>query len=272
MVDEIIRVENATFEYDGEPALRGVSMSVRAGEFIVVIGHNGSGKSTLAKLLNALLTPASGKVYVSGLDSALQENIMSIRAQVGMVFQNPDNQIVTSIVEDDVAFGCENIGVAPEDIRRRVTDALDVVGMSAYSEHATHLLSGGQKQRVAIAGALAMQPKCIVLDESTAMLDPRGRSEVLTAIHALNRNLGAAIVLITHHMREAINADRVIVMSDGCIIAAGTPAEIFSNYQLLESAGLSVPDTVKLNRRLELPLDALSVDSCADAILSRTNR
>ncbi|MDR0818100.1 MAG: energy-coupling factor transporter ATPase [Oscillospiraceae bacterium] len=262
----IIRVENVTYTYEGEPALRGVSLDVSSGEFVVILGHNGSGKSTLAKLLNALLLPGSGKVYVGELDTSDLSNTIAIRAQVGMVFQNPDNQLVASIVEDDVAFGCENLGVESSEINRRVDEALAAVDMSEYREHATHQLSGGQKQRVAIAGVLAMRPKCIVLDESTAMLDPRGRAEVLDAVHTLNRDIGITVILITHHMREAIGADRVVVLSDGFVLADGAPTEVFSNSEILDAAGLSVPDTVKLNESLNLPLNALTVNECADAI------
>ncbi|MDR2606269.1 MAG: energy-coupling factor transporter ATPase, partial [Oscillospiraceae bacterium] len=236
----MIKTDNITYAYEGEPALRGVSLTIGAGEFIAVLGHNGSGKSTLAKMFNALLIPSSGKVCVDGLDTSDEKNIIKIRTTVGMVFQNPDNQFVATIVEDDVAFGCENLGIEPLEIRQRVNDALDAVGMGEYAEHDTHRLSGGQKQRIAIAGVLAMRPKCIVLDESTAMLDPQGRAEVLDAVRRLNKELGITIILITHHMQEAIGADRVVVLSDGFVLADGTPESVFANTDTLESAGLDV--------------------------------
>jgi len=262
----MIQIDNIIYAYEGEPALRGVSLNINAGEFIVVLGHNGSGKSTLAKMLNALIIPSGGKVYIDGMDSSDERNTIKIRNTVGMVFQNPDNQFVATLVEDDVAFGCENLGIESSEIRKRVDDALSAVGMSEYAGHDTHRLSGGQKQRVAIAGVLAMQPKCIILDESTAMLDPRGRDEVLEAVHKLNKELGITIILITHHMREAIGADRVVVLSDGFILADGTPSSVFANTEVLDAAGLDVPDTVKLNLDLGLPMDNLSVEDCSQAI------
>jgi energy-coupling factor transport system ATP-binding protein len=268
MNNPLIRADKVTYTYEGEPALREVTLNVNEGEFLVILGHNGSGKSTLAKMFNALLAPNGGSVRVDGLDTADPMNTLAIRARVGMVFQNPDNQLVATIVEDDVAFGCENLGIESAEIRRRVDYALEVVSMTEYAKHSTHQLSGGQKQRVAIAGVLAMRPKCIVLDESTAMLDPRGRAEVLEAVHKLNRELGITIVLITHHMREAIDADRVVVLTDGSVLADGAPPEVFASPELLDAAGLSVPDTVKLNDRLGLPLHSLSVDDCAMAIFN----
>ena len=252
-------------------ALRGVDTAIEKGSFVVVLGHNGSGKSTFAKSLNAILLPCGGKVYVEGMDTQDEACLLEIRRRVGMVFQNPDNQIVANVVEEDVAFAPENLGVASEAIRRRVDDALTAVDMTAFMTHAPHLLSGGQKQRVAIAGVIAMEPECIVLDEATAMLDPIGRQEVLSAVHKLNREKGITVVLITHHMNEAEEADRVIVMDDGRIALDGTPKEVFTQVEPLRTMGLTVPDTVDLLDRLrkdglDVPLDALTVDECAAAI------
>lgn len=269
----IIQVENITFTYPEEerPALRGVSLSIEPGTFTAVLGHNGSGKSTLAKHFNAIYTPTTGRVLVDGMDTADDENLLAVRGTVGMVFQNPDNQIVANVVEDDVAFAPENLGVEPKEIRRRVDDALRQVGMYEFREHAPHLLSGGQKQRVAIAGVIAMQPKCIVLDEPTAMLDPSGRREVVSTALRLCREQGITVVLITHHMDECIEADRLVVMSDGRIIADGAPKDVFAQRALLESEGLAVPVTTALLQDLEaagidVRTDALSVEGCADAI------
>ena len=260
-------------EEGSEPvlALRGVDTAIEKGSFVVVLGHNGSGKSTFAKSLNAILLPCGGKVYVEGMDTQDEACLLEIRRRVGMVFQNPDNQIVANVVEEDVAFAPENLGVASEKIRRRVDDALAAVDMTAFMTHAPHLLSGGQKQRIAIAGVIAMEPECIVLDEATAMLDPIGRQEVLSAVHKLNREKGITVVLITHHMNEAEDADRVIVMDDGNVALDGTPKEVFTQVEALRSMGLTVPDTVDLLDRLrkdglDLPLDALTVDECAAAI------
>ena len=252
-------------------ALRGVDTAIEKGSFVVVLGHNGSGKSTFAKCLNAILLPCGGKVYVEGMDTQDEACLLEIRRRVGMVFQNPDNQIVANVVEEDVAFAPENLGVPAEKIRRRVDDALAAVDMTAFMTHAPHLLSGGQKQRVAIAGVIAMEPECIVLDEATAMLDPIGRQEVLSAVHKLNREKGITVVLITHHMNEAEDADRVIVMDDGKIALDGTPKEVFTQVEPLRDMGLTVPDTVDLLDRLrkdglEVPLDALTVEECAAAI------
>ncbi len=252
-------------------ALRGVDTAIEKGSFVVVLGHNGSGKSTFAKCLNAILLPCGGRVYVEGMDTQDEACLLEIRRRVGMVFQNPDNQIVANVVEEDVAFAPENLGVPTEEIRRRVDDALAAVDMTAFMTHAPHLLSGGQKQRVAIAGVIAMEPACIVLDEATAMLDPIGRQEVLSAVHKLNREKGITVVLITHHMNEAEDADRVIVMDDGRIALDGTPKEVFTQVEALRSMGLTVPDTVDLLDRLrkdglDVPLDALTVESCADAV------
>ena len=275
----MIRTETLQYAYpaeDGEQqslALRGVNMEIEKGSLVVILGHNGSGKSTLAKTFNAVLLPTGGRVLVEGMDTANEQLLLEIRERVGMVFQNPDNQIVANVVEEDVAFAPENLGVPSQEIRRRVDDALAAVGMSEFVCHAPHLLSGGQKQRIAIAGVIAMEPKCIVLDEATAMLDPIGRQEVLSTIHRLNREKGITVVLITHHMNEAETADRVVVMDDGRVVMDGPPREIFSRVEALRSIGLTVPDTVDLLDRLEkdgwnVPLDALTVEECADAVLS----
>lgn len=245
-----------------------LNVQIEQGSFVAVLGHNGCGKSTLAKHFNAILLPAGGSVHVFGMDTREEDLLMQIRQQVGMVFQNPDNQIVSNVVEEDVAFAPENLGIEPSEIRRRVDEALKSVGMYHYRDHAPHLLSGGQKQRIAIAGVLAMEPRCIVLDEPTAMLDPQGRREVLQAISRLNKQQHMTVVLITHHMPEAVLADRVIVMSKGDIIADGTPKEVFTQVDLLHSAGLTVPETTQLLFQLNqegfrLPLDALSVEECA---------
>ena len=269
----IIRIEDLHFTYPGDSAetLRGLSLEIAEGSFVAVLGHNGSGKSTLAKLLNAILLPTSGKVYVCGRDTEDEEHLLDIRRSVGLVFQNPDNQIVANVVEDDVAFAPENLGVEPQEIRSRVDEALRTVGMYEYRLHAPHLLSGGQKQRVAIAGALAMQPRVLVLDEPTAMLDPLGRREVISTVERLCRERGMTVVLITPHMSECVNADRLIALSDGMVTADGTPREVFSQVELLKREGLTVPATVRLLYALreagfDVPLDALSVDECADAV------
>ena len=269
----ILKTENLTFRYTTEEGaaptvLDGVTLSIKPGEFVAVLGHNGSGKSTLAKHFNAILLPTSGKVYVDGMDTADENLLLDIRRRVGMVFQNPDNQIVASVVEEDVAFGPENLGVPSQEIRERVDAALAAVRMTEYARHAPHLLSGGQKQRVAIAGVLAMRPKCIVLDEPTAMLDPVGRKEVLDTIRWLNREQSMTVVLITHHMDEAAQADRLIVMHDGHIVADDSPALVFQNVDGLRSLGLEVPEPVALLYELrqagvDVPLTALTVDECA---------
>ena len=277
MKDAIIETKDLTFSYPAdegaEPALvlKGVDLTIERGSFVVVLGHNGSGKSTLAKTFNGILLPCGGRVYVAGMDTQDENQLLAIRSTVGMVFQNPDNQIVANVVEEDVAFAPENLGVPPEEIRQRVDDALKTVGMYEFREHAPHLLSGGQKQRVAIAGVLAMAPRCIVLDEPTAMLDPVGRREVMDTIKKLNRTAGVTVVLITHHMDEAAQADRLVVMSKGKVVADGTPREVFSHVEALKSVGLTVPETVELCwtlRRdgLDLPLDALSDEECAQAL------
>ena len=274
---DMIETKALEFAYPAEEgekpvlALRGVDTAIEKSSFVVVLGHNGSGKSTFAKSLNAILLPCGGKVYVEGMDTKDEACLLEIRRRVGMVFQNPDNQIVANVVEEDVAFAPENLGVASEEIRRRVDDALAAVDMTTFMTHAPHLLSGGQKQRIAIAGVIAMEPECIVLDEATAMLDPIGRQEVLSAVHKLNREKGITVVLITHHMNEAEEADRVIVMDDGRITLDGTPKEVFTQVEPLRTMGLTVPDTVDLLDRLrkdglDVPLDALTVDECAAAI------
>ncbi len=276
MTDQIIQVDHVTFSYTGAegvaPAvLKDVTLDIEQGTFVAILGHNGCGKSTVAKHMNAILLPTGGKVYVAGMDTADDTKTLDIRRTVGMVFQNPDNQIVASIVEEDVAFAPENLGVPSEEIRKRVDDALSVVGMTDYARHAPHLLSGGQKQRVAIAGVIAMQPRCIVLDEPTAMLDPIGRKEVLDTIIKLNRQSGVTVVLITHHMDEAAQADRLVVMDQGQVIADGVPSVVFQDVEGLRKVGLTVPETVGLLYELkqagmDVPLDALSVEDCAAAI------
>ena len=279
MKDAIIETKSLTFSYpadEGEEpvlVLKGVDLAIEKGSFVVVLGHNGSGKSTLAKTFNGILPPVGGKVYVAGMDTSDENLLLAIRSTVGMVFQNPDNQIVANVVEEDGAFGPENLGVPSPEIRSRVDEALAAVGMSGFARHAPHLLSGGQKQRIAIAGVLAMEPACIVLDEATAMLDPVGRREVLSAVHKLNREKGITVVLITHHMNEAEEADRVIVMDDGKVAMDGTPRQVFTRVDELRSMGLTVPDTVDLLDRLrkdgwDVPLTALTVEACADAICS----
>ena len=272
-----IETENLQFTYPTQneelpvSVFDGLSLSIEEGSFVAVLGHNGCGKSTLAKHFNAVLLPEGGSVRVFGLDTAEEERLLDVRRTVGMVFQNPDNQMVANVVEEDVAFAPENLGVEPKEIRRRVDEALKAVGMYEYRHHAPHLLSGGQKQRVAIAGVIAMEPRCIVLDEPTAMLDPHGREEVMQTIERLNREKGITVVLITHHMTEAIRADRVIVMHKGEILTDGTPKEVFVQVERLKEAGLSVPATTELIFALNregagLPLDALSTEECAQAL------
>ena len=276
---EAIRTEHLKFSYDAQSESGGVmvfddlNLSIEEGSFIAVLGHNGCGKSTLAKHFNAVLLPEGGSVHVFGMDTSDESLLVDIRRTVGMVFQNPDNQMVANVVEEDVAFAPENLGVPSEEIRRRVDEALKLVGMYDYRLHAPHLLSGGQKQRVAIAGVIAMRPRCIVLDEPTAMLDPHGREEVISTIERLNREMGITVVLITHHMTEAIRAQRVIVMDAGRILADGTPKEDFPQVELLESVGLTVPATTKVLYALnqagfDLPLDALSTEECAQVLLA----
>ena len=270
----IISFENVHFTYSGDQAesLCGIDLEIEEGCFVAVLGHNGSGKSTLAKHMNGILVPDEGRVLVNGIDSADESRLIELRRNVGMVFQNPDNQIVANVVEDDVAFAPENLGVEPEEIRRRVDSALKLVGMYEKRSHAPHLLSGGQKQRVAIAGVIAMEPRIIVLDEPTAMLDPIGREEVISTVTRLCRENGMTVVLITHHMDECVGADRLIVMSNGKIIADGLPAEVFADIELMEAEGLTVPETTRLlydlkKRGVEVPLTALDTDSCAREIV-----
>lgn len=275
-MSDILRTENLCFSYESddekaESALDDISISVDQGEFVALLGHNGSGKSTIAKHFNAILLPTGGKVYVKGMDTENEELLTEIRRRVGMVFQNPDNQLVATIVEEDVAFGPENLGLPSDEIRKRVDDALKAVDMYGYRLHAPHKLSGGQKQRIAIAGIIAMQPECIVLDEPTAMLDPRGREEVMNTIMSLCRNQGITIVLITHYMDEAAQADRVVVIDNGRILIEGEPREVFAQTKLLRAHGLDVPQAVELSQRLkeqgvDMPGDILDPKECAQAL------
>ena len=276
-MSELIRAENLSFAYPASegklpvPVFVDLNLSVAEGSFTGIIGPNGCGKSTLAKHFNAVLLPSGGTVWVMGRRTSDEDELLEIRRTVGMVFQNPDNQIVANVVEEDVAFAPENLGVPSREIRKRVDDALKTVGMYEYREHAPHLLSGGQKQRIAIAGVLAMEPRCIVLDEPTAMLDPRGREEVVSTVTRLNRERGITVVLITHHMSEAVGADRVIVMHEGGILLDGSPRAVFSRVELLRQAGLDVPQTTELLYELrksgwDVPIDALTPEECAEAI------
>jgi len=278
MSNAIIETKDLRFSYSDTESegttpivLNGVTLSIERGTFVAVLGHNGCGKSTLAKHMNAILLPTGGQVFVDGLDTADEELLLDIRRTVGMVFQNPDNQIVANVVEEDVAFAPENLGVPSDEIRRRVDEALKAVGMYQYREHAPHLLSGGQKQRIAIAGVIAMQPKCIVLDEPTAMLDPIGRADVIRTIKQFNRESGMTVVLITHHMDEAAQADRLVVMTKGQVIADGTPKEVFQDVEGLKAVGLTVPHTTQLlwdlrQEGINVPLDALSDEECAQVL------
>ena len=274
---EIIKAEHLQYTYPGVDDTPGVAvfedmnLTVEEGTFVAVLGSNGCGKSTLAKHFNSILLPCGGKVWVCGMDTADENKLISVRRNVGMVFQNPDNQIVANVVEEDVAFGPENLGISSAEIRHRVDKALKQVGMSHYAQHAPHLLSGGQKQRVAIAGIIAMEPKCIVLDEPTAMLDPRGRREVMETITKLNQDKGITVVLITHHMDEAARAQRVVVMHRGKVAADGTPEEVFCQVELLHELGLAAPETVELCYELnklgfDLPLDRLDEKECAQIL------
>lgn len=282
MQEKIISAENVDFHYSNEfeenenapvkQVLKGVSLDIKKGEFTAILGHNGSGKSTIAKHMNAILLPCGGKVYVDGIDTSDEERLFDIRQRVGMVFQNPDNQIVATIVEEDVAFALENLGVPPDEMRERVDDALKSVGMYEYREHSPHQLSGGQKQRVAIAGIIAMRPDCIVLDEPTAMLDPHGRRSVLRTIRKLNKEFGITIVLITHYMDEAAQADRIVVMDNGEIIMDNVPKEVFSNVELMKKIGLDVPQVTELMYLLGqsgLPADTHIIDEeeCTEALI-----
>lgn len=281
MTTPFIKIEGLSYRYEGEemgihPVLNDLSMEIEEGSFVAVLGHNGSGKSTLAKLLNMILTPSSGKIFVDGqeiTDEAMtDEDVLALRKKMGMVFQNPDNQLVATIVEDDVAFGPENLGVPSEEIRARVNEVLSDVGMLEYATHEPHRLSGGQKQRIAIAGVLAMLPKCIIFDESTAMLDPIGRKEVMDAILRLNREKGMTVIMITHYMEEAALADRILVLHDGNVLLDGTPSEVFEQEALLKSCGLNVPQCTALIHQLRdagLPLDGacVSIEECADLLV-----
>ena len=281
-MDSIISVKNVTYEYKNEDAYRGeeavvtavkaLSLEIERGSFTVILGHNGSGKSTLAKMLNGLNKPTSGDIFVDGINTKDEDREIEVKRKVGMVFQNPDNQIIASIVEEDVAFGPENLGVPPEEIKERVNDALKAVGMLEFKESTPHRLSGGQKQRIAIAGIIAMQPECLVLDEPTAMLDPKGRSEIIETLIRLNKEKGITVVLITHHMEEAQNADRALVMNDGEIIADDVPKVIFSDVERLKRVGLDVPQTAELLYNLKkngfsVDTHALSIKEAADEII-----
>lgn len=272
-MNAIIEISDLHYTYPGDEveSLKGIDLAIEKGSFVAVLGHNGSGKSTLAKHLNAILLPTEGQVLIDGMDTLDEDKTLAIRRKVGMVFQNPDNQIVANVVEDDVAFAPENLGVPTEEIRQRVDNALKQVDMYDFRLHAPHLLSGGQKQRVAIAGVIAMSPEVVVLDEPTAMLDPKGRREVIETVTKLCREKGMTVVLITHHMSECIGADRLIVMSDGCIKADGTPVQVFSQVELMRREGLSVPTTTEILYELRkngasVPLTALGIDECADEI------
>ena len=273
MTDSIITATDVVFRYDdaAADALQGIGLEIKRGEFVALLGHNGSGKSTFARHLNAILLPSGGSIMVDGIDTADEETLLQLRSTVGLVFQNPDNQMVAAIVEEDVAFGPENLGIKNPELRERVDNALKAVGMYDYRRHAPHKLSGGQKQRVAIAGILAMQPKCLVLDEPTAMLDPGGRTEVMSAVRELCDRQGVTIVLITHYMEEAAMADRVVVMHKGKILTQGAPAQVFAQIDLLRSHGLDVPQPVELASMLrakgyDIPEDILTPEQCAAAI------
>lgn len=279
-MNDFIEARGISFSYamedDPNPirVFENLDFTIGQGELVAILGHNGSGKSTLAKHFNAILLPDEGQLTVDGMDTQDNDKLYDIRQKVGMVFQNPDNQIVATVVEEDVAFGLENMGVEPSEIRRRVDQALESVGISEYKTHAPHRLSGGQKQRVAIAGVIAMRPQCIVLDEPTAMLDPIGREEVISTVTRLCREKGMTVVLITHHMDECVGADRLIVMSNGSIVADGVPAEVFADIELMEREGLTVPETTRLlydlkQRGMDLPLTALDVDACAKEIVKQ---
>ena len=283
MKEPLIKIDCLSYRYEGEdgygsPVLNELSMEIAEGEFVAVLGHNGSGKSTLAKLLNMILTPTGGKIYVEGKDisdeSMTEEDLLALRKTVGMVFQNPDNQLVATIVEDDVAFGPENLGVPSAEIRERVDRALSDVGMTEYAKHEPHRLSGGQKQRIAIAGILAMLPKCIIFDESTAMLDPVGRKEVMDAILRLNREMGITVIMITHYMEEAALADRILVLHDGSVLLEGTPSQVFEQEERLRACGLNVPQCTQLVHRLRecgisLSGECVTPEQCA-ALLSES--
>ena len=276
-MDNILEVKNVTYEYTDEEktfaAVKNLSLNIERGSFTVILGHNGSGKSTLAKMLNGLNKPTSGDVFADGINTKDEETEIEVKRKVGMVFQNPDNQIIASIVEEDVAFGPENLGIPPKEIEKRVEDALKAVDMWEFRKSTLHHLSGGQKQRIAIAGIIAMQPECLVLDEPTAMLDPKGRAEIISTLHRLNRDKGITVVLITHYMEEAENADRVLVMNDGEIIADDKPKVIFSDVERLKKVGLDVPQTAELLYNLKkngfaVDTHALSIKEAAEQIIS----
>ena len=289
MGETIIRAENLSFSYESEeekiPVIENLNLEIEKGSFVAVLGHNGSGKSTLAKLINLILTPTAGSLYLFGkkvdVKEMSEDELYALRQRIGMVFQNPDNQLVATIVEEDIAFGPENLGIPPAEIRKRVDDALEIVGMSAFARHSPHQLSGGQKQRVAIAGIIALRPDVIIFDEATAMLDPRGRADVLSTIERLNHDFGTTVIHITHYMEEAIRADRVIVIDDGKIRLDGTPREVFSEVEAVKSAGLDVPQVTELmlavkNDGFDVPTDVLTFTEGADAveayILQRTGK
>ena len=279
-----IRIENVSFSYEGDeegvllpPVLKNVSLDIEKGSFVALLGHNGSGKSTLAKLINLVLTPTEGKIYIDGTDitaeTLTEDELYGIRRRVGMVFQNPDNQLVATVVEEDVAFGPENLGIDPKEIRRRVDEALETVNMSEYKKHSPHQLSGGQKQRVAIAGIIAMLPECIIFDESTAMLDPGGRKDVMKTIEYLNREKGITVIHITHNMDEAVRADRVVVINDGRVFLDGEPKNVFSKVQELRTVGLDVPQVTELfyelsYRGIDIDYSELDMRKCADTLVS----
>ncbi len=274
-MSNIIEIKNVTYNYTEDEveytAVDNVSLNIEKGSFTVILGHNGSGKSTLAKMMNGLNKPTQGEILVDGMDTKNEETELLIKRKVGMVFQNPDNQLVASIVEEDVAFGPENLGLEPQLIRERVDEALKSVGMYEFRDSTPHHLSGGQKQRIAIAGMIAMKPECLILDEPTAMLDPKGRAEIVNTVLRLNKENGMTVVLITHYMEEAERADRVLVMNDGKFIADGTPKEIFKNVALLKSVGLDVPQTTELlyelnNNEIKVPTDVLSIEETAKVI------
>lgn len=278
MENEImIKIENVSYEYKSyvddtiQLAVKDLSLNIKRGEFLAILGHNGSGKSTLAKMMNGMILPTRGEVYVNGINTKDEDKIWDIRSKAGMVFQNPDNQIVATIVEEDVAFGPENLGIPPEEIRKRVDDSLETVGMSEYKKHAPHLLSGGQKQRVAIAGILAMEPDCIIFDEPTAMLDPSGRKEVMETIKRLNKDKNKTIVLITHYMDEAVMADRVMVLNEGENVLMGTPREIFTQVETLKKLGLDVPQVTELAYELrkegfDIRKDCITIEELVEAL------
>lgn len=277
MSERMIKIKNVSYEYKSyiddtsHFAIKDINIHIKRGEHLVILGHNGSGKSTLAKMMNGLLLPTVGDVYVNGMNTREEENTWAIRERAGMVFQNPDNQLVATIVEEDVAFGPENLGIPPREIRERVDEALEIVEMTEYKSHAPHLLSGGQKQRIAIAGILAMRPECIILDEPTAMLDPTGRQEIMTTIKKLNKEENKTIVHITHYMDEAVEADRILVMEEGQIVMEGSPREIFSQVEKIKSIGLDVPQVTELAYELnkegfKIPVNILTVEELVDAL------